>query len=169
MLYIFSLITIITLAGVFANGLVDRENQMNTVGSSVSILYGRTGLLSLGKPTQNSILASLLLQSVTTHGGGSLDGNPNIYFVRLDSYSIDPNGSSLISRNYLHGSPDAMIYGMSVAGGICFALLLFFIFIRFPSGMPLAGCCTASIAAACQPRKHLEIIFILLGEYLCIL
>lgn len=25
---------------------------------------------------------------------------------------------------------------------------------RFPSRMLLAGCCTVSIAAACQPQKH---------------
>lgn len=43
---------------------------------------------------------------------------------------------------------------VSVAGGICVLVLSFSIFMRFPSGMPLSGCCTASIAAACRPWKQ---------------
>ncbi|CAI7664699.1 unnamed protein product [Penicillium bialowiezense] len=53
--------------------------------------------------------------------------------ARVDSYSSEPDGPSLTSRfNFIYASPDAMIYG----------------------GIPLAGCCTASIAAACQPPQN---------------
>ncbi|CAG8333523.1 unnamed protein product [Penicillium salamii] len=75
--------------------------------------------------------------------------------ARVNSYSTDPDEPSLTSRfNFIYASPDAMIYGMTAAGGICFSLLAFSFFMRFPVGIPLAGCCTASIAAACQPPQN---------------
>lgn len=46
-----------------------------------------------------------------------------------------------------------MIWGTSVTGGICVVLMSFAVFKRFTGGMSLAGCCTASIAAAYQLQR----------------
>ncbi|CAG8428564.1 unnamed protein product [Penicillium salamii] len=47
-----------------------------------------------------------------------------------------------------------LIISMSIAAGVIVVVFSLAVFMTFPSGMPLAGCCTASIAAACQPTRR---------------
>ncbi|CAG7971945.1 unnamed protein product [Penicillium salamii] len=47
-----------------------------------------------------------------------------------------------------------LMISMSIAAGVIVVVFSLAVFMTFPSGMPLAGCCTASIAAACQPTRR---------------
>lgn len=47
-----------------------------------------------------------------------------------------------------------LVISMSIAAGIIVVVFSLAVFMNFPGGMPLAGCCTASIAAACQPTRR---------------
>jgi hypothetical protein len=44
-----------------------------------------------------------------------------------------------------------MRHAVPVNGAICFVLVMVCVLMKFPKGIALAGCCSASIAAACQP------------------
>lgn len=52
---------------------------------------------------------------------------------------------------FLYGFIPAMRHAVPVNGAICFVLVMVCVLMKFPKGIALAGCCSASIAAACQP------------------
>ncbi|OJJ84492.1 uncharacterized protein ASPGLDRAFT_34996 [Aspergillus glaucus CBS 516.65] len=58
--------------------------------------------------------------------------------------------SSLYNTFY---SPLAMVISVSLGSATLIVLLAVAIFKRYPGSIPLAGCCSASLAAACQPSR----------------
>ena len=50
-------------------------------------------------------------------------------------------------------SPYATIFAICMGGAMLLAVLLVGIFRTYPGTIPLAACCSASIAAACQPQQ----------------
>ncbi|KAJ5765392.1 hypothetical protein N7520_004951 [Penicillium odoratum] len=71
-------------------------------------------------------------------------------FVQLDVHGID-SGTTVTAINYVLFWRDILILVVPIGLGAYGVLILLGYFKKFPEGMPLAGCCSASIAAACQP------------------
>ncbi|KAB8228665.1 uncharacterized protein BDW43DRAFT_212429 [Aspergillus alliaceus] len=77
-----------------------------------------------------------------------------VFFARIEVHDVnngqvDPDNSV----NDVFYSLIAKYITISMGPFILFALLLISIVKKYPDTMPLAGCCSASISAACQPAK----------------
>ena len=76
-------------------------------------------------------------------------------FAQVDVHSDNPNASSpidsltyaIIGGQALSASLYIAIAGVAIMFGIAF-------FMKYPASIPLAGCCSSSIAAACQPSRQ---------------
>ncbi|CAG7945628.1 unnamed protein product [Penicillium nalgiovense] len=71
-------------------------------------------------------------------------------FVQLDVHRID-SGATVTAMNYVLFWRNVLILVLPIGLGAYGILFLLSLFKKFPGAMPLAGCCSASIAAACQP------------------
>jgi hypothetical protein len=71
-------------------------------------------------------------------------------FVQLDVHRID-SGATVTAMNYVLFWRNVLILVLPIGLGAYGILFLLSLFKKFPEAMPLAGCCSASIAAACQP------------------
>ncbi|KAJ5355450.1 uncharacterized protein N7496_012662 [Penicillium cataractarum] len=61
------------------------------------------------------------------------------------------NSAPRQNMEFLYGHVPEMARAVPVNGAICLILVMVCLLMKFPGGIPLAGCCSASIAAACQP------------------
>lgn len=73
-------------------------------------------------------------------------------FVQLDVHRNDPE-SGVTSINYVLFWRNVLILVVPIGLGAYGVLFLLSIFKKYPESITLAGCCSASIAAACQPSK----------------
>ena len=81
-----------------------------------------------------------------------------VFMARIDVYDIHgnliPTNMELDSTGSIttvYFSPLAMIIAVPLASVLVLLLIGFAIFARYPSNVPLAACCSASLSAACQP------------------
>lgn len=74
-----------------------------------------------------------------------------VFLARLEAYDYDGQFDTNYSTTNIFFSPLAMLLAVSLASAIVLVLIVIGIFRRYPGNIPLAGCCSASIAAACQP------------------
>lgn len=79
----------------------------------------------------------------------------SLFLVRIYIYNYDGTHKSdnLISATGY--SPYAIVFALSMGGAMLVAALLLGFLRTYPATMPLAACCSASIAAACQPREDM--------------
>ena len=79
----------------------------------------------------------------------------SLFLVRITIYDYDgtelPN-SLVSSTGY---SPYATVFALSMGGAMLVAALLLGFLRTYPATMPLAACCSASIAALCQPQEDM--------------
>jgi hypothetical protein len=79
------------------------------------------------------------------------------FFVQVNVYADNSAASSsetMKSIRYLFVSKTTLWFIVIPLGGlIIFALIIISLWKTFPSNIPLAGCCSASLAAACQPSR----------------
>ncbi|KAF7167150.1 hypothetical protein CNMCM5623_000557 [Aspergillus felis] len=79
-----------------------------------------------------------------------------VFLARIDVYDVNSHGSGTpTSVTDIFYSPLAMIIAVSLGSAMVAILVIIGIFKKYPDSMPLAGCCSASIAAACQPSRVL--------------
>ena len=83
-----------------------------------------------------------------------------VFMARIDVYDIHGNLTptnmdldSTGSITTVYFSPLAMIIAVPLASVLILLLIGFAIFARYPSHVPLAACCSASLGAACQPAE----------------
>jgi hypothetical protein len=76
-----------------------------------------------------------------------------LFLARIEVYDMDGQISTSRSLTTEYFSPLAMLLAVSLTSAILLAFIGIGIFKRYPSGAPLAGCCSASISAACQPGR----------------
>ncbi|KAI9930673.1 hypothetical protein ASPWEDRAFT_39575 [Aspergillus wentii DTO 134E9] len=74
-----------------------------------------------------------------------------IFFTQVDVYLSDPG--QILTNNHVFYSPLAMLPAVVLASAVVIGLLALAIFRKYPGSMPLAGGCSASMAAACQPSR----------------
>ncbi|PLB52320.1 hypothetical protein P170DRAFT_472224 [Aspergillus steynii IBT 23096] len=79
------------------------------------------------------------------------------FYARLDVHSLQSgwNKTKDESTSYIYVSPLAGLLAACLGGLIVIIVVLIGIFKRYPA-TPLAGCCSASIAAACSPSRALD-------------
>ncbi|GIK01915.1 hypothetical protein Aspvir_005956 [Aspergillus viridinutans] len=79
-----------------------------------------------------------------------------VFLARIDVYDVNSDGSGTpTSVTDIFYSPLAMIIAVSLGSAMVAILIVIGIFKKYPESMSLSGCCSASIAAACQPcRVH---------------
>ena len=75
-----------------------------------------------------------------------------LFLVQLDIHNVNGEVRQVISTQYY--SPFAMFLAVPLAAVILVVLIIVASFKRYPAGAPLAGCCSASISAACQPGQE---------------
>ncbi|KAJ5466520.1 hypothetical protein N7530_010307 [Penicillium desertorum] len=79
-----------------------------------------------------------------------------IFFAKIDIYYLMPGLATKIHPlGYLYQSPLAGVLAGSVGGALLIALILAALVAKYPANIPLSGCCSASIAAACHPSRVL--------------
>ena len=74
-----------------------------------------------------------------------------LFLGRIEVIDFQGIVSSERSTTRVFYSALAMLFVVSLASAIVLGLILLALFKRYPPAAPLAGCCSASIAAACQP------------------
>lgn len=67
------------------------------------------------------------------------------------------NSAPRQNMDFQYGYVPAMAHAVPVNGAICLIIVMVCLLMKFPGGIPLAGCCSASIAAACQPLSPREL------------
>ena len=79
----------------------------------------------------------------------------SLFLVRITNYEYNgtENRDGLIST--VGFSPYATVFAISMGGALLIVVLLFGALRRYPGTMPLAACCSASIAALCQPQEDM--------------
>lgn len=76
------------------------------------------------------------------------------FFARLDIFQIQPGGTrSPRTFGHIYISPLGLVLAIGLGASILFALVLTAFIRKYPANIPLAGCCSASIAAACHPSQ----------------
>ncbi|KAJ6086616.1 hypothetical protein N7467_005530 [Penicillium canescens] len=89
-----------------------------------------------------------------------------LFFSDLDIYRMQPGGFPRVdTQGYVYISALPAILAVSLGDVILLALVLTAVIPKFPANMPLSGCCSASIAAACQPSRVGPNNETLLGEF----
>jgi hypothetical protein len=89
-----------------------------------------------------------------------------LFFSDLDIYRMQPEGLPRVDTlGYVYTSALPAILAVSLSGVILIALVLTALIPKFPANVPLSGCCSASIAAACQPSRVGPDNETLLGEF----
>lgn len=79
----------------------------------------------------------------------------SLFLVRIavfDYYGKETPSVSISSAGY---SPYAIIFAVCFGGAMLIAVLLLAFLRKYPATMPLAACCSASIAAMCQPGEDM--------------
>lgn len=79
----------------------------------------------------------------------------SLFLVRITVYGTD--GTELIFRSISATGFSAypIVFALSMGGAMLIAVLLFGLVKTYPGTMPLAACCSASIAASCQPVEDM--------------
>lgn len=72
-----------------------------------------------------------------------------VFLAQIEWY--DYQGDLAAATTQIFFSPLAMLIAVTLGSTIVVALVLLGVFKKHPGNMPLAACCSASIAAACQP------------------
>jgi hypothetical protein len=76
------------------------------------------------------------------------------FFSDLDIYRMQPEGLPQVDTlGYVYTSALPAVLAVSLGGTILLVLTLTALIRKFPANVPLSGCCSASIAAACQPSR----------------
>lgn len=74
--------------------------------------------------------------------------------IQIDTYGIGVNNSTssqITTANCLFFGLKPFYSALGLGCGGIIVFLLVFSFMKYPTAIPMAGCCSASIAAACQP------------------
>ncbi len=79
----------------------------------------------------------------------------SLFLVRIYVWAGDEIGGVDSSISSIGYSPYAIVFALSLGGAMLMAALLLGFLRTYPATMPLAACCSASIAAACQPREDM--------------
>lgn len=77
----------------------------------------------------------------------------SLYLVRVTGYESDGTesyGNSVSAAGY---SPFAIVFAISMGAAMLVAALLIGLLRAYPTNAPLAACCSASLAASCQPQE----------------
>lgn len=79
-----------------------------------------------------------------------------VFFANLEIYRLQPRGvMEPQPSGYLYQSPLAGAIAGSLGSALIVALILAAFAQKYPANIPLSGCCSASIAAACHPSRYL--------------
>ncbi|KAJ5151786.1 hypothetical protein N7492_010081 [Penicillium capsulatum] len=77
-----------------------------------------------------------------------------IFFNQIGIYQITPEGGYNVStENDTYVSRFAALLSVCIASAVFVTLIAIAWTRRYPKNIPLSGCCSASIAAACQPTR----------------
>ena len=76
----------------------------------------------------------------------------SLFPIPITAYNFDRTQTPGNLMSITSYSPYAIIFAVSMGGAMLIAILLLGILRRYPASTPLAVCCSASIAAACQPH-----------------
>lgn len=80
-----------------------------------------------------------------------------LIIVQIDVNKIGTRKpSQTVSLNYYYTGTNPLLLAVGLGTGVVVAFLCLASWMKYPTAMPLAGCCSASIAAACQPSGPLE-------------
>ena len=74
-----------------------------------------------------------------------------VFLAQIKVYDYDGNVDTVNSITTVYFSPLAMLLAVGIASAVLLIVVGVAAFKHYPSGAPLAGCCSASISAACQP------------------
>lgn len=79
----------------------------------------------------------------------------SLFLVRITIY--ETNGTERMSRaiNATGWSAYPIVFALSMGGAMLTAVLLLGLLKSYPGTMPLAACCSASIASSCQPVEDM--------------
>lgn len=76
------------------------------------------------------------------------------FFARIEMYAMDRSGSHKISTiGRIYSSPFASLVAVCLGSAMLLGLAVISLIKRYPDSIPLSGCCSASIAAACHPSR----------------
>ena len=79
----------------------------------------------------------------------------SLFLVRITKYNYDGSVSNKESISAVGYSALAAVFAVSMGGAMLVAVLLVGVLKKYPATMPLAACCSASIAALCQPSDNM--------------
>lgn len=79
-----------------------------------------------------------------------------VFLAQIKAYDYSGNVDTVNSFTTAFYSPLAMLIAVPIASAAILILVAVGVLMRYPAGAPLAGCCSASISAACQPEPRRE-------------
>ena len=79
----------------------------------------------------------------------------SLFLVRISVYAYDGIESPSRSISATGYSPYAIVFAVCMGGALLIGVLLLGFLRKYPATMPLAACCSASIAASCQPEEDM--------------